>query len=122
MTEQQHDVVIVGGGLVGASLAIALASHGARDVALVEAAPPTAMPAVFDQRNLSFAAATINALSALGVMQKLQAPTGAIRRIHISRQGDFGRVRLQAADYGRDRFGEVVVARVFGVALEHGLD
>ncbi|HVK50575.1 MAG TPA: 2-octaprenyl-6-methoxyphenyl hydroxylase [Pseudoxanthomonas sp.] len=122
MTEQQHDVVIVGGGLVGASLAIALARHGARDVALVEAAPPTAMPAVFDQRNLSFAAATINALSALGVMQKLQAPTGAIRRIHISRQGDFGRVRLEAADYGRDRFGEVVVARDFGVALEHRLE
>lgn len=122
MTERQHDVVIVGGGLVGASLAIALARHGARDVALVEAAPPTAMPAVFDQRNLSFAAATVNALGALGVMQKLQAATGAIRRIHISRQGDFGRVRLDAADYGRDRFGEVVVARDFGVALEHRLE
>lgn len=122
MTERQHDVVIVGGGLVGASLAIALARHGARDVALVEAAPPTAMPAVFDQRNLSFAAATVNALDALGVMQKLQAPTGAIRRIHISRQGDFGRVRLDAADYGRDRFGEVVVARDFGVALERRLE
>ncbi|SKC75929.1 2-octaprenyl-6-methoxyphenyl hydroxylase [Pseudoxanthomonas indica] len=122
MTERQHDVVIVGGGLVGASLAIALARHGTRDVALVEAAPPTAMPAVFDQRNLSFAAATVNALAALGVMQKLQAPTGAIRRIHISRQGDFGRVRLDAADYGRDRFGEVVVARDFGAALERRLE
>ncbi|GGD35768.1 2-octaprenyl-6-methoxyphenyl hydroxylase [Pseudoxanthomonas indica] len=115
-------MVIVGGGLVGASLAIALARHGTRDVALVEAAPPTAMPAVFDQRNLSFAAATVNALAALGVMQKLQAPTGAIRRIHISRQGDFGRVRLDAADYGRDRFGEVVVARDFGAALERRLE
>jgi 2-octaprenyl-6-methoxyphenol hydroxylase len=122
MTERQHDVVIVGGGLVGASLAIALARHGTRDVALVEAAPPTAMPAVFDQRNLSFAAATVNALGALGVMQKLQAPTGAIRRIHISRQGDFGRVRLDAADYGRERFGEVVVARDFGAALERRLE
>lgn len=122
MTERQHDVVIVGGGLVGASLAIALARHGARDVALVEAAPPTAMPAVFDQRNLSFAAATVNALGALGVMQKLQTPTGAIRRIHISRQGDFGRVRLASADYGRERFGEVVVARDFGAALERRLE
>lgn len=122
MTERQHDVVIVGGGLVGASLAIALARHGQRDVALVEAAPPTAIPAVFDQRNLSFAAATVNALAALGVMQQLQAPTGAIQRIHISRQGDFGRVRLDAADYGRERFGEVVVARDFGAALERRLD
>lgn len=121
MTDRMHDVVIVGGGLVGASLAIALAQAGQRDVALVEAAPPSAMPAVFDQRNLSFAAATVNALTCLGVMQKLQAPTGVIQRIHISRQGDFGRVRLRAEDYGRQRFGEVVVARDFGEALERRL-
>ncbi|MBB3275363.1 MULTISPECIES: 2-octaprenyl-6-methoxyphenyl hydroxylase [unclassified Pseudoxanthomonas] len=114
---QRHDVVIVGGGLVGASLAIALDRLGI-DVGLVEATPGTTMPAVFDQRNLSFAAATVNALTALGVMRKLQAAPGPIRRIHISRQGDFGRVRLEAADYGRDSFGQVVVARDFGEALE----
>jgi len=117
---KRHDVVIVGGGLVGASLAIALDRLGV-DVGLVEAAPPGALPPVFDQRNLSFAAATVNALRALGVMQRLRAPTGPIRRIHVSREGDFGRVRLDAADYGREAFGQVVVARDFGEALEAGL-
>ena len=116
MTDR-HDVVIVGGGLVGASLAIALARQGV-EVGLVEAAPAGQMPAVFDQRNLSFAAATVNALTALGVMQQLRTPTAPIRRIHISRQGDFGRVRLEAQDYGRATFGQVVVARDFGEALE----
>lgn len=116
MTEP-HDVLIVGGGLVGASLAIALDRLGLQ-VGLVEATPAGRMPEVFDQRNLSFAAATVNALTALGVMAKLRAPTGPIRRIHISRQGDFGRVRLDAAGYGRDSFGQVVVARDFGEALE----
>ena len=116
MTDR-HDVVIVGGGLVGASLAIALARQGV-EVGLVEAAPAGQMPAVFDQRNLSFAAATVNALTALGVMQQLRTPTGPIRRIHISRQGDFGRVRLEAQDYGRATFGQVVVACDFGEALE----
>ena len=120
MTDR-HDVVIVGGGLVGASLAIALARQGV-EVGLVEAAPAGQMPAVFDQRNLSFAAATVNALTALGVMQQLRTPTGPIRRIHISRQGDFGRVRLEAQDYGRAAFGQVVVARDFGEALEARLD
>lgn len=113
----QHDVLIVGGGLVGASLAIALDRLGV-DTGLVEVAPAGALPAVFDQRNLSFAAATVNALAALGVMQKLRAPTGPIRRIHVSREGDFGRVRLDAANYGRETFGQVVVARDFGEALE----
>jgi 2-octaprenyl-6-methoxyphenol hydroxylase len=116
MTER-HDVLIVGGGLVGASLAIALDRLGL-DVGMVEATPAGVMPAVFDQRNLSFAAATVNALSALGVMAKLRTPTGPIQRIHVSRQGDFGRTRLQATDYGREAFGQVVVAREFGEALE----
>ncbi len=115
-----HDVVIVGGGLVGASLAIALDRIGA-DVAMVEAAPAGAPPAVFDERNLSFAEATVNALSALGVMQRLRLPPAPIRRIHASRDGDFGRVVLDAAAYGRDRFGQVVVASDFGQALESRL-
>jgi len=114
-----HDVavLIVGGGLVGASLAIALDRAGV-ETALVEATPAGAMPPVFDERNLSFAEATVNALTALGVLRKLRAPTGPIREIHVSRSGDFGRVRLAARDYGREAFGQVVVARDFGEALE----
>src|SRR3970040_3012849 len=115
-----HDVMIVGGGLVGASLAIALERIGV-DVGLVEAAPPGALPAVFDERNLSFAEATVNALSALGVLQKLRAPSGSIERIHISRRGDFGRTLLEAATHGRREFGRVVIARDFGEALESRL-
>lgn len=112
-----HEVVIVGGGLVGASLAIALDRIGV-DTALVEATPAGALPPVFDQRNLSFAEASVNALTALGVMQKLRAPTGPIRRIHVSRMRELGRVMLDAAAYGRETFGQVVVARDFGEALE----
>jgi len=117
MVTARHDVVIVGGGLVGASLAIALDRIGV-DVGLVEATPASALPAVFDERNLSFADATVNGLSALGVLQKLRAPGAPIRRIHVSRKGDFGRVKLDAQAYGRDAFGQVVVARDFGEALE----
>ena len=113
----RHDVVVVGGGLVGASLAIALALAGI-DVALVEATAAGALPAVFDERNLSFADATVNGLTALGVMRELRTSPAPIRRIHVSRSGDFGRVKLDAKTYGRDAFGQVVVARDFGQALE----
>ena len=101
---RQHDVAIVGGGLVGASLAIALSRLGI-GVALVEATPAGALPPVFDQRNLSFAEATVHALTALGVLSHLAMPAAPIRRIHVSRTGDFGRVRLDATDHGRDAFG-----------------
>ena len=58
------------------------------------------------------------AAGALGVLARLRAPTGSIRRIHISRRGDFGRSLLDAARYGREEFGRIVVARDFGEALE----
>ena len=114
-------MVIVGGGLVGASLAIALDRIGV-EVALVEATPAGVLPVAFDERNLSFADTTVNGLSALGVLQKLDAPGAPIRRIHVSRSGDFGRVKLNANAYGREQFGQVVVARDFGRALEARLD
>ena len=79
--EHAYQVLIVGGGLVGASLAIALDRAGVR-TALVEATAE-AMPAVFDQRNLSFADATVNALTALGVLQALKAPSGLIRQMML---------------------------------------
>src|SRR5688572_7231768 len=102
------DVMIVGAGPVGASLACALDGSGLR-VALVEAsAPATAAPG-FAERKLALAAASVDALGALGVGARL-APE-PIRAVHVSRVGDFGSVRLHARDYGRDSLGGVVLAR-----------
>jgi len=115
---RNHEILIIGGGLVGASVACALAAAG-RDVALLEATDPQqAVPPGFDERNLALAAASLNALQALGVLRHLVTAPSPVRRIHISRSGDFGAVRLQASDYDREAFGGVVIARELGAALE----
>lgn len=116
--ENTCDVLIVGGGLVGSSLACALEGAGLR-VTLAEAAPPVvAAPPSFDERNLALARASVNALTALGVWRHVASSPAPIRHIHVSSRGDFGAVRLDAVARGLDAFGHVVVARELGQALE----
>ena len=116
------DVIIVGAGLVGASLACALDALGLRSV-LVEASAGGAQPAPsFDERNLALGRASMNALASLGVWRHINTPPESIRRVHVSSRGDFGSVVLEAEDYRLDAFGAVVIARELGAALEARLD
>lgn len=116
------DVLIVGGGLVGASLAIALEGSGLR-TALAEAAPPKVdVQPSHDERNLALARATVNALQALGVWAHCGARATPIRKIHVSRQGEFGVVRLDAAKHGLGCFGATLPARELGNGLLARLD
>ncbi|MBN8482912.1 MAG: 2-octaprenyl-6-methoxyphenyl hydroxylase [Xanthomonadales bacterium] len=120
--QERFDIVIVGGGLVGASLAIALDASRHR-VVLVEAALPRveAQPS-HDERNLALARVTIDGLAALGVWKHAAAAATPIRRIHVSRRGDFGSVRLDCAALGLAEFGVVLPARELGRALLARLD
>ncbi len=115
------DVMIVGGGLVGASLAIALDGTPLR-VALVEAAAPRVdLQPSYDERNLALARASVNALTRLGVFDAA-TPATPIRRIHISSRGDFGAVRMDAEALGLPPFGAVLPARELGNGLLRRLD
>jgi 2-octaprenyl-6-methoxyphenol hydroxylase len=116
------NILIVGGGLVGASLAIALDAAGCQ-VTLVEAAAPRAdaQPS-YDERNLALARATVNGLNAIGVWPLVAAQATPIRHIHVSRAGEFGSARLDASRHGVDALGWTLPARELGVGLLKRLD
>lgn len=112
--------LIIGGGLVGASLAIALDVAGCA-ATLIEVTPPRApsQPS-YDERNLALARASVNALTALGVWRHVQAAT-PITRLHVSRAGEFGAARLSAREAGVTALGATLPARELGAALEQRL-
>ncbi len=119
--EPEFDVLVAGGGLVGASLARALAGSPLR-IALVEAMPPgRAGKPGFDERSTALAPTSRRLFRALGCWNALAAEAAPIRVIHVSDQGHFGITRLRAADHGLDALGHVVPNRVLGGVLAEGL-
>jgi len=118
----RNSVLIVGGGLVGASLAIALDAAGVA-ATLVEAAAPRidAQPS-YDERNLALARATVNGLDAIGVWRHAAAQANPIEHIHVSRSGEFGSARIDADRQGVDALGWTLPARELGAALLRRLD
>lgn len=116
-TTVDYDLVIVGGGLVGASLAIALSGRGLR-MALVEAAQPSAdTQANYDDRALALAFGSRRIFEGLGLWDAIAPQAGDIRKIHVSERGQFGFTRLDAAEERVPALGYVITARELGRTL-----
>lgn len=114
---ETFDVAIVGGGMVGASLAVALRGTGLRS-ALIEAyAPDSAAQPSFDERTTALGNASRRIFEALGLWQGLARAAAPITRIHVSDAGHFGFARLDARELGLDALGFVVPNRVIGREL-----
>jgi 2-octaprenyl-6-methoxyphenol hydroxylase len=115
------DVAIVGGGMVGASLALAL--QGTKlSVALIEAvAPESAAQPSFDDRTTALGNGARRILDTLGVWREIAAQAGAIRGIHISDAGRFGFARLEASQHQLAAFGYTVSNRHIGAVLWQSL-
>ena len=111
------DVAIVGGGMVGASLALALRGLGV-DVVLVEGvAPGSGAQPSFDDRTTALGNASRRIFESLGIWGDIAPKAAGIRTIHVSDAGRFGFARLRAEEQGIDAFGYVVANRVIGTAL-----
>jgi 2-octaprenyl-6-methoxyphenol hydroxylase len=118
---KEWDVAIVGGGMVGASFALALRATKLR-VLLIESVPPdSAGQPSFDERTTALGNGSRQIFESLGVWPAMAGEAAPIRSIHISDAGRFGVARLDAREQGVHAFGYVVPNRVIGRALWQAL-
>lgn len=111
-----YDVLIIGGGLVGASLACALRVSTLR-IGVIETAALAVSPASYDDRTLALAHGSKRIFESMDVWDEIAPDTTPIERIHISDRGHFGVTRLSAFEARLPALGYVVPHRALGVAL-----
>ncbi len=112
-----YDILIIGGGLVGASLACAL-RHSALRIGVIEAAPLAASSQPNDDdRTLALAYGSKRIFETIGIWDQLAPIATPIARIHISDRGHFGATRLSAAEAQLPALGYTVAHRALGAAL-----
>lgn len=117
----ETDVLIIGGGLVGASLACALGQAGVR-TRVVEARPFEAdRPAAYDERVIALAQGSQRIFAGLGLWSELVADACPIHTIHVSDRGHFGFTRLRREQEGVPALGYVATARALGNVLAGGM-
>ena len=111
----QQEVIIVGGGMVGLSLALMLAKINIA-VKLLEAikypnyddenlAP---YHSSFDARNSALSRRSVQIYQELGLWNALQEHATPILEVNITEQGSFGKARLKAEQEKVESFGQVI--------------
>lgn len=125
------DVVIVGGGMVGASLSLLLEPYLQKglSVALVDAqvisnksvSSANLQQPSFDERTTALSLGSKRILDKLNVWPSLLGSATTIEHIQVSQQKQFGRVRLHANESQVEALGYVVENKAIGLALQTGL-
>ena len=117
----QYDIIIAGGGMIGSSLALALAPLGL-NIAIAEAVARAAesQPS-FDDRSTALSRSTQRMFEAMGLWDKIVAAATPITHIHVSDRGRFGFAHIDSDEQGVEALGYVVINRVLGSVLQKSL-
>ncbi len=113
-------IIIAGGGMTGATLALAIShlTQGQLAVTLVEGTEPASrVHPGFDGRAIALAEGTCQQLAAIGLWPLLASAATAITDVHVSDRGHASFVSLTAADYGVSALGQVVELHEVGQRL-----
>ena len=118
-----YDLLIVGGGMAGASLACALAETGMR-IAVLEAVPwQSDVQPSYDVRTISLSHGSRLIYETMGLWRQIDTQAICpINSIHISDRGHPGTAHLDSKDAGVEALGYVVENRAIGAALMNRLE
>lgn len=118
---KDFDVLIVGAGMVGTSLALALNNTGLK-IGIIEAQSiETDSQPSFDDRGIALSYGSQRIFETLGLWPELQAYATPILDIHISDRGHFGVTRLSANAANVPALGQVLTAKQLGQQLNIAL-
>jgi len=117
-SEQQVDVVVVGGGMVGCAAAAALGQLG-YSVVIVEAGPEPRFPGHrHAQRVSAISPASVDFLDRLGAWQDIASHrVSPYERMFVWDASGSGSLEFDAADIGQPRLGYIIENAVINAAL-----
>ena len=108
MNNQLYDLIIIGAGLVGTSLACLLQDAPINILLLEQNLPDLKHAPNINSRPISLSHSSINTLTQIGLWETLKLISCPIRQVHTSEQGAFGRLKIQASEYKLDALGHVL--------------
>ncbi len=106
--KNDFDILIIGGGLVGASLACALANRPI-NIGIIESHPLGTARGI--DWSLGLSLPSVRILQALELWPALKTYATPIEQVHISNAGQFGTARFSAQDYHVNALGYVIPAQ-----------
>ena len=115
---QKTDIIITGGGMVGMSMAVALARLGLSVVLLERTSLPAQLEQSFDGRVSALALGSVRMLSAIGVWENMRAQAEPIQDIRVSDGDTPFFVHYDHHDIGDEPFGYIVENRYIRHALQ----
>lgn len=129
MTENKkhYDIIIIGAGMAGISMALALKNNKLNDnstlrIAILEKNRLSTQHSVsFDDRSIALSKGSANIFQTIGIWQELSSlnplPYEAIQSIHIAEQGKFGTTRMHHLEHDTDALGYVIENQALGNTL-----
>lgn len=113
-----YDIIIVGAGFVGLTLAYALAQQGKR-IALIEAKAlnEKKQQQAIDGRAIALSLKSQRILKDLNIWPQLEASANPLTQVQVSQQHRFGKLYLSAQEQNTDVLGYVIPAPQLGSAL-----